>query len=167
MHELILIGLLVAMQTSPSRTMPEVKGPIRADLTTVYGQMHKFLEKKDLKGFMSNFSDSAVVKWSDGLASSRKEIASVTEAGMKETKKLVKSSYVVDYVRGAGPTYEMKVSGRTIRMVSGPDAKPHELQSTSSRIITWIKESGVWKVKRTEILKQKFILDGKPAGSSH
>ena len=163
MPKLIVIALLVAIQTAQGRNLPEVKGPLRIQLIAAYGQMHKCMENKDLKGVMAKFSDTAMVKWPKGTAFGRKEISAMTEAGFKDTRKLVKSKYAVDYVRGAGPAYEMKVSGSTTRIVNAKDGKPHELQSRSSRVITFIKEAGSWKVKRMEILSQTNKVDGKPA----
>jgi ketosteroid isomerase-like protein len=124
---------------------------------------------KDLKGFMSMYTDDFKGVGMDGKAQTKKSITAEMKEAMATTKSFDKAELAIEKLTSKGDSattestmhLEMRVVDAKGEM--GPKGKEHAVGMWVKARENWVRSKGGWKVKTGQSLPGgKMLLDGKP-----
>ncbi len=142
---------------------------IKKEMLAQFDKATAQFKARDLKGFMSMYTDDFKGVGMDGKAQTKKSIEAEMKDAMANTKSLDKAELSIEKVTSKGNTattdstmhLEMHVVDAKGEM--GPKGKEHAMSMWEKSRETWVKTKAGWKVKSGQALPGgKMLLDGKP-----
>ena len=150
-----LIALVFLLIFSAAPASGADKTRIKRELERQYGALTAALARKDVKAYMSMLTPDVVWVWEDGQVLSRNQIEAGLKADVAPTKKLVSNTFKIHRLELSRGTVITLIAGSTTRQVLNRFGTRETLRSSSTRRVTWVKDSRGWKVKRIEVLSSQ------------
>src|SRR5258708_2830643 len=160
------IGALVLALAAPATADDAA---VKKELMANFNKATKQFKAKDIKGFMSMYTDDFKGKGPTGAAQTKASIEKEMKEAMDTTKSLDKSELKISKCTVKGDTAQVE-SSMTLGMKvvdakgeMGTKGKTHDLLMVENAKETWVKTKSGWKVKSGEVLPSgKMLVDGKP-----
>lgn len=136
---------------------------LKKEFDTLYAKLDKALLSKDSKTILAYQTKDYTSKSKKGEVMNAKQSAENMEMAFSLFQKINSSVSKVEKVE-AGEEHEavVIVSQSFSGTINGPDNQPHEMNITAKSREIWVHEGDSWKIKYSEELEQKTLLDGKP-----
>jgi len=173
----LLPALLAAHLAAPeivfgqSPSSPAAANPVRAQITAGYDQISAAFRRKDAPGMMALATSDFSVRTPDGRVLSRAQAQQNVQQNVDTIRTVRSDRYTLDRmdVRGDGATAVCHVTERSVAQFNdtrgefGPVGKSHALDVTTRYRDTWINTGPEsWRMKRSEMLSTRILLDGRP-----
>ncbi len=142
---------------------------VKKELMANFNKATKQFKAKDIKGFMSMYTDDFKGKGMGGMPQTKASITKEMKEAMDTTKSLDKSELKISKLTVQGNTAQVE-SAMTLGMKvvdakgeMGPKGKTHDMLMVENGKEIWVKTKSGWKVKSGEVLpSSKMLVDGKP-----
>jgi ketosteroid isomerase-like protein len=144
---------------------------LRRQIANQYAQISAAFRRKDARGMMVFATPDFTVRTPDGRVLSRAQAQQNVQQNVDTIRTVQRDQYTIDRmdVRGDGATAVCHVTERSVvafndtRGEFGPVGKSHALDVTTRYRDTWINTGPEsWRMKRSEMLSTRILLDGRP-----
>jgi hypothetical protein len=134
---------------------------LKKTLETRYSQFSRGFQTKNIKPIAALFAPDFMLKQVNGQKVHLVQLLSSVQRQIAVAHS-IEWSRKIKGLTTAGNQAVATVDGRFAGKVNGSDGKDHQLILLLAAKDTWVKTSGGWKLKSTEMLKSSLTRDGKP-----
>ena len=160
MNKQICISLLSISCLAAGLTCRAEDAAIRKALTANYAAISTAFQKHDGKTIGSYLTPDFSAVNKKGQTTNRDQVL----AGFEKQMSSIKNSLwvrTIETVTQAGNDAIVIVKGRLTGSLTDAEGAAHQMDFNAKAKDTWTKSGKAWKLKHTQILEAKMMLDGK------
>jgi Domain of unknown function (DUF4440) len=164
-----LLNVLALIALALAGTPPAARADdrtARRDLDAIYAkyvQAAKQKEKTALKQFIQQYTVADFQqKMPGGRMLNRAQVTAMLTEGPAADVRIVDEQLKIRQVTVKGNEAVATYTDQSTAVVADPQGKSHRIVSTSTSRDTWVKKPGGWKMRLSEVLQAKSMMDGKP-----
>ena len=137
---------------------------LRKALTANYAVITSAFRKQDVKAMGDLMTSDFTAIRPGGQTISREQILADFEHQTKATKvrNWIRN---IETISQQGDNAIVTVRGKMTGTITDEKGKPHKMEFDAKAKDTWTKSGKGWKLKRTELLEGKMLVDGKEVPS--
>jgi Domain of unknown function (DUF4440) len=154
---------LAAVRVGPAASAgdPAVRRELEANYAT-YVRAVKQKDKAPLKQYVEKYTVSGFrQKMPDGRTLDRDQVITMLTQGMGAAR-IVDEQLKIGKVSVKGSEAVVEYTERTTAVSPDPQGGSHRIVASSTSRDTWVRTPGGWKLRLSEILAAKTLMDGKP-----
>jgi hypothetical protein len=164
-----LLSVLALIALALAGTPPAARADdrtVRRDLDAIYAkyvQAAKQKEKTALKQFIQQYTVADFQqKVPGGRTLNRAQVTAMMTEGPAAGTRIVDEQLKIHQLAVKGNVAVMTYNDQTTAIVADQQGKSHKIVSTSTSRDTWVKKPAGWKMRLSEVLQAKTMMDGKP-----
>jgi hypothetical protein len=161
---LALIALVLAGTPPPGARADD--RTVRRDLDAIYAkyvQAAKQKEKTALKQFIQQYTVADFQqKVPGGRTLNRAQVTAMLTEGPAADTRIVDEQLKIHQRAVKGNVAVVTYNDQTTAIVADQQGTSHKIVSTSTSRDTWVKKPAGWKMRLSEVLQAKTMMDGKP-----
>lgn len=168
-----LLNVLALIALALAGTPPAARADdrtVRRDLDAIYAkyvQAAKRKEKTALKQFIQQYTVADFQqKIPGGRTLNRAQVTAMMTEGPAADVRIVDEHLKIRKLSVKGNEAVATYTDQSTAVVADPQGKSHRIVSTSTSRDTWVKTPRGWKMRLSEVLQAKTMMDGKPVTQS-